>query len=102
MNIYCRLSTVSDAPRTILVRTTALRMDSPQDKKTVNTTNKEQGEKDDEKFVEMKIAVSYDESDMDEAMMLVGAERTTEFSEEYNAKLRRKLVSNSDPVRTRF
>ena len=50
----------------------------------------------------MKITVSYDESDMDEAMMLVGAERTTEFSEEYNAKLRRKLVSNSDPVRTRF
>ena len=29
----------------------------------------------------------------DEALKLVGAERTEEFSEEYNLKLRRKLVS---------
>ena len=31
--------------------------------------------------------------DGDEALHLVGAERTVEFSEEYNLKLRRKLVS---------
>ena len=32
--------------------------------------------------------------DGDEALHLVGAERTAQFSEEYNLKLRRKLVSN--------
>lgn len=32
-------------------------------------------------------------SDGDEALKLVGKERTVHFSEEYNAKLRRKLVS---------
>lgn len=39
----------------------------------------------DEKF-------SVDLNDGDEALRLIGAERTTQFSEEYNAKLRRKLV----------
>jgi MFS transporter, ACS family, DAL5 transporter family protein len=33
--------------------------------------------------------------DGDEALHLVGAERTVQFSEEYNRKLRRKLVSSS-------
>ena len=32
--------------------------------------------------------------DGDEALHLVGAERTAHFSEEYNLKLRRKLVSS--------
>jgi MFS transporter, ACS family, DAL5 transporter family protein len=32
--------------------------------------------------------------DGDEALQLVGAERTAQFSEEYNLKLRRKLVSS--------
>lgn len=39
----------------------------------------------DEKF-------SVDLNDGDEALRLIGAERTSQFSEEYNAKLRRKLV----------
>lgn len=36
---------------------------------------------------------SIDASEGDEALLLVGTERTQEFSEEYNAKLRKKLVS---------
>jgi hypothetical protein len=38
--------------------------------------------------------VSYDLEGGDEALHLVGAQRTTEFTEEYNLKLRRKLVSD--------
>ena len=34
-------------------------------------------------------------SDGDEALRLVGRERTAQFSDEYNRKLRRKLVSGS-------
>lgn len=36
--------------------------------------------------------LSLDIQDGDEALRLIGAERTAQFSEEYNAKLRRKLV----------
>lgn len=36
--------------------------------------------------------LSVDLNDGDEALRLIGTERTTQFSEEYNAKLRRKLV----------
>lgn len=36
--------------------------------------------------------VSLDAKDGDEALELVGMRRTTQFSEEYNNKLRRKLV----------
>ena len=39
----------------------------------------------DEKF-------SVDLQDGDEALRLIGAERTTQFSKEYNEKLKRKLV----------
>lgn len=43
--------------------------------------------------------VSYDLEGGDEALNLVGAQRTTDFTEEFNLKLRRKLVSdNSHPV----
>lgn len=42
----------------------------------------------DEKFSKDSI----DLSDGDEALRLIGIERTAQFSEEYNAKLRRKLV----------
>ena len=35
----------------------------------------------------------FDVSKGDEALQVVGIERTAEFSEEYNRKLRRKLVS---------
>lgn len=36
--------------------------------------------------------LSVDLNDGDEALRLIGTERTNQFSEEYNAKLRRKLV----------
>ena len=39
--------------------------------------------------------VSYDLGDGDEALHLVGAQRTTNFTEEFNEKLRRKLVSDA-------
>lgn len=36
------------------------------------------------------------DADADEALKLVGKERTTEFSDEFNRKVRRKLVSLLD------
>lgn len=39
-----------------------------------------------------EVASLADSSDGDEALKLVGRERTAEFSEEYNRKLRNKLV----------
>jgi histone acetyltransferase (RNA polymerase elongator complex component) len=53
----------------------------------------EQEHDQEEKHVGVTTTTSFDSSNMDEAMRLVGAERTAVFSEEYNAKLRRKLVS---------
>lgn len=55
-------------------------------------------EEKDEKVAEGDITTtsdlaSIDASEADEALLLVGTARTQEFSEEYNAKLRRKLVS---------
>lgn len=35
---------------------------------------------------------SFDSSEVDEALHLVGVKRTVQFSEEFNLKLRRKLV----------
>lgn len=40
--------------------------------------------------------VSYDLEGGDEALNLVGAQRTTDFTEEFNLKLRRKLVSDDN------
>jgi ACS family allantoate permease-like MFS transporter len=40
--------------------------------------------------------VSYDLKGGDEALHLVGAQRTTEYTEEFNLKLRRKLVSDGN------
>lgn len=37
---------------------------------------------------------SFDLSEVDGALELVGTERTAQFNEEYNLKLRRKLVRN--------
>lgn len=45
----------------------------------------------DEKHVFDPTVTTTDVGDADEALKLVGRERTTEFSEEYNRKLRRKL-----------
>ena len=46
----------------------------------------------DEKDVYDTMTSVMDSSDGDEALKLVGRERETQFSEEYNAKIRRKLV----------
>lgn len=48
----------------------------------------------DEKRPASELSTSSDILDGDEALHLVGAERTAQFSEEYNRKLRRKLVSS--------
>ena len=47
---------------------------------------------DEKKLEEKGDAIVLDATDGDEALLLVGTERTAEFSEEYNLKLRRKLV----------
>lgn len=49
----------------------------------------------DEKAVESDTVSVVDTLQGDEALHLVGRERTAEFSEEYNKKLRRKLVRES-------
>lgn len=38
-------------------------------------------------------SIDHSDANGDDALLLVGKERTAEFSEEYNLKLRRKLVS---------
>ena len=47
----------------------------------------------DEKRPESVEVLSVNSEDVDEALELVGSRRTQQFSEEYNKKLRRKLVS---------
>lgn len=47
----------------------------------------------DEKRPEIVDVLSINSEDADEALELVGSQRTQQFSEEYNNKLRRKLVS---------
>ena len=44
--------------------------------------------------------VSYDLEGGDEALHLVGTQRTTDYTEEYNLKLRRKLVSDGNHLRS--
>jgi len=46
----------------------------------------------DEKHLETVTVESIDSKDVDAALALVGQTRTMEFSEEYNLRLRRKLV----------
>ncbi len=50
----------------------------------------------DEKHLETTTVSSVNLKDHDAALDLVGIQRTSQFSEEYNLKLRRKLVSYSD------
>ena len=47
----------------------------------------------DEKQPDSVEVLSVDSEDADEALELVGSRRTQQFSEEYNEKLRKKLVS---------
>lgn len=58
--------------------------DSIKDEKTVS--------QEDSKQVDSVTIESVDSRDVDEALNLVGMRRTAEFSEDYNRKLRRKLV----------
>ena len=58
--------------------------DSVKDEKTIS--------QEDGKQVDLVSVESIDSRDVDEALNLVGMRRTAEFSEEYNRKLRRKLV----------
>lgn len=48
--------------------------------------------RDEKQVYETETVSVTDSSDGDEALKLVGRERETQFSEEYNAKLRRKLA----------
>ena len=69
-------------------------MSAAQARKSVekrNSTEKALSQ-DDEKVAYDGSASSTDSADGDEALQLVGKERTAEFSEEYNLRLRRKLV----------
>ena len=51
-----------------------------------------EGEDEKRSQIEEDVTSVADSYEADEALRLVGRERTTEFSEEYNKKLRRKLV----------
>ena len=50
---------------------------------------------DEKHVVDSEVASVNDSIQEDEALQLVGKERTQEFSEEYNRRLRRKLVSET-------
>ncbi len=61
------------------------------DRKSLEVSEKASRE-DGKHEVDEEIVSIVDSSDGDEALQLVGKERTAEFSDEYNRKLRRKLV----------
>ena len=64
-------------------------------RRSVDGSEKGSASRDDEKrsHEDEEIASVIDSVEGDEALKLVGRERTAQFSEEYNRKLRRKLVS---------
>lgn len=74
-------------------------MSPAQDKRSLNSLEQHDEKRgsveqdSNEKHIGLATVASYEASDMDEAMQLVGAERVAVFSEEYNLRLRRKLVS---------
>lgn len=53
---------------------------------------------DEKRVVDAEVASVTDSENGDEALELVGKERTQQFSEEYNRKLRRKLVREASPT----
>ncbi len=64
----------------------------PQDKKSLDMVDEKTRSRDEEKDAyDVTVSVA-DSVEGDEALKLVGRERTNQFSEEYNRKLRRKLV----------
>lgn len=58
-----------------------------------------EGEDEKRSQVEDDVVSTVDSYEGDEALKLVGRERTAEFSEEYNRKLRRKLVRSEAAMR---
>ena len=66
-------------------------------RRSVDGSEKGSASRDDEKHSreDEEIASVIDSVEGDEALKLVGRERTAQFSEEYNRRLRRKLVSYS-------
>lgn len=62
----------------------------PTDKSDSNSMEKRSRSSEDEKKDPELVEVSVYDADQDEALRLVGKERTTEFSEEFNLKVRRK------------
>lgn len=63
------------------------------DRDHMHTIDKKTSPPQDEKHPEVVTLQSVDSKDADEALELVGLRRELHFSEEYNKKLRRKLVS---------
>ncbi len=60
----------------------------------LSSDQKANGSFTDEKHMETTTVSSVDLNDRDAALDLVGIQRTAQFSEEYNLRLRNKLVSN--------
>lgn len=63
----------------------------PQDKKSLDMVDEKRSRDEEKDGYDVTVSVA-DSVEGDEALKLVGRERTTQFSEEYNRKLRRKLV----------
>lgn len=63
-------------------------MESPVEQKSVDEKIRDE----EKRVYETDASTIADSSDGDEALKLVGREREAQFSEEYNAKLRAKLV----------
>ncbi|EIW61735.1 MFS general substrate transporter [Trametes versicolor FP-101664 SS1] len=62
----------------------------PQDKKSLDMVDEKRSRDEEKDGYDVTVSVT-DSVEGDEALKLVGRERTAEFSEEYNRKLRRKL-----------
>ena len=66
-------------------------MASLQDRKSLDTDEKTRSRDEEKDAYDVTVSVA-ESTEGDEALKLVGKERTAQFSEEYNKKLRRKLV----------
>ena len=66
-------------------------MASLHDRKSLDTDEKTRSRDEEKDAYDVTVSVA-ESTEGDEALKLVGKERTAQFSEEYNKKLRRKLV----------
>lgn len=80
---------VLDSDSVLSCRSTAMAL--PQDKKSLDMVDEKRSQDEEKAGYDVTVSVA-DSVEGDEALKLVGRERTAEFSEEYNRKLRRKLV----------